>query len=63
MPQKESVDKPRILQGRYHGHMADEFAGIVTRLGGVLVKNKTAGKAHDGTGLLILSDRKMLRLD
>jgi len=63
VPQKESVNRPRILQGRYHGHMADEFPGIVTRLSGVLVKYKTAGKTLDDGGLLIPSDSKILRLD
>jgi hypothetical protein len=63
VPQIGAVDRLRILQGRYRGHMANEFPGIVTRLSGVLVKNKTAGKTHYGRGLLIPSDSKILRLD
>jgi hypothetical protein len=43
--------------------MAHEFPGIVTRLSGVSVKYKTAGKTLDDRGLLIPSDNKILRLD
>ena len=60
---KRNGNRPRILQGRYHGHMANEFPGIMTRLSGVLVKYTTAVKALDDRGLLIPSDSKILRLD
>jgi hypothetical protein len=43
--------------------MANEFPGIVTRLSGVSVKNKTAAQALDDRRLLIPSDSKILRLD